>query len=112
MVTPKLKKKKKKIIFLADCTTRPSMKHLFFSKLLFCPCGIFPSHSSSHREKMHRQQRSVVMELFLKIVLFTCSSYTHKPTIRKIQQRVKKFGETKAEGHNVGTDVSLAVKIF
>jgi hypothetical protein len=80
MITPKLKK----IMFLAHSTTKPAKKHLFFSKSLFCPCGIFPSHSSSHREKMQRQQRSAVMELFLKIVLFTCSSYTHKTTIRKI----------------------------
>jgi len=108
MVTPKLKTK---IMFLAHCTTRPSTKHLSFSKLLFWPCGIFPSHSSSHREKIHRQQSSAVMELFLKIFLFTCSSYTHQTTIRKIQQSVKTFGGTKAEEHNVGTDVSLAVKI-
>jgi hypothetical protein len=53
-----------------------------------------------------------VIELFLKTFLFTCSSHTHKPTIRKIQQSVKKFSGTKVEGQNVGTDVSLAVKIF
>lgn len=100
-----------KSLFLIHRKTRPSTKHLFFWNLLFCPCGIFPSHSSSHREKKHKQQSSAVMEHFLKIFLFTCSSYRHETTIRKIQQSVNKFGGNKAEGHNVGTDVSLAVKI-
>jgi hypothetical protein len=49
------------------------------------------------------------MELFLKIFLFTCSSYTNKPTIRKITKSFKNFGGTKAEGHNVGTDLCLFV---
>jgi hypothetical protein len=60
---------------------------------------------------MHGQQRGAVIELFLKIILFTRSSYTPDLQQGKSSKLLTITAVEKTQRHDIEVEVSLAVKI-